>query len=254
VPDRPHAPTSRRRLDLHLSEYAKPARTLVAMPERDWYAWHDQYDVPDSALAGRLRFVRERVRDALDNAPPGPLRVVSLCAGQGRDVIDVLATHPRRRDTRARLVELDPRNATVAAEAARGAGLDQVEIVLGDAALTDLIADLVPVDLLLLCGIFGNITDADIENTIAHCDRLCKSGGIVLWTRHRRSPDRVPKVCRWFAGHGFDLRWLSPAQEDSAVGAHRFTGEPRPLAPGTRLFTFVGRHVLAAREEAGGRG
>jgi hypothetical protein len=33
--------------------------------------------------------------------------VISLCAGQGRDLLGVLADHPRREDVRARLVELD---------------------------------------------------------------------------------------------------------------------------------------------------
>ncbi|MEU6202456.1 hypothetical protein ABZ814_02540 [Micromonospora musae] len=74
---------------------------------RDWYAWHDDYDRPGSALARRLTEVRRHLRDALDRAPTGPLRAVSLCAGQGRDLIPVLATHPRRDDVTARLVELN---------------------------------------------------------------------------------------------------------------------------------------------------
>ena len=46
------------------------------------------------------------IKQALDEAPAGPLRVISLCAGQGRDLIEVLAEHPRRGDVRARLVEV----------------------------------------------------------------------------------------------------------------------------------------------------
>ena len=57
---------------------------------KDWYAWHSDYDQPESALARRLAEVRQRVADALDVAPPGPLRALSLCAGQGRDLIPVL--------------------------------------------------------------------------------------------------------------------------------------------------------------------
>ncbi|MFF7882050.1 hypothetical protein ACH40F_42325 [Streptomyces sp. NPDC020794] len=50
----------------------------------DWHTWHDAYDTPNSYLGRRLALVQERVRLALDEAPPGPLTAVSVCAGQGR--------------------------------------------------------------------------------------------------------------------------------------------------------------------------
>jgi predicted RNA methylase len=101
---------------------------------RDWYTWHTGYDASDSALARRLAAVQQRITATLDLAGPGPLRVISLCAGQGRDLLDVLAVHPRRHDVTARLVELDPRNAALAGRAAEAAGLDSVEVRVGDAA------------------------------------------------------------------------------------------------------------------------
>lgn len=94
----------------------------------DWHRWHDEYDRPGSALTRRLRAVQLQIRAVLDGARPGPLRVISLCAGQGRDLLGVLADHPRRDDVRARLVELDPRIAEVAQTRVRAAGLDRVEI------------------------------------------------------------------------------------------------------------------------------
>jgi hypothetical protein len=75
----------------------------------DWHGWHDDYDRPGSSLARRLDAVQARVSVALDSAPPGPLRAISLCAGQGRDLLEVLAGQPRRDDVRALLVELDQR-------------------------------------------------------------------------------------------------------------------------------------------------
>jgi hypothetical protein len=42
--------------------------------DRDWYAWHALYDDPDSGLSRRLSWVRDRIRVALDEAPPGPVR------------------------------------------------------------------------------------------------------------------------------------------------------------------------------------
>ncbi|GGX01043.1 class I SAM-dependent methyltransferase [Streptomyces lomondensis] len=214
----------------------------------DWNAWHDEYEVADSWMARRLRTVRSRIRAALDRAPAGPLKVISLCAGDGRDLLHVLSDHPRRHDVRARLVELDPRNTAAASETARLAGLEGVEVVTGDASLIDQYRDMAPADLVLICGVFGNITDGDIEHTISVCDQLCTTGGTVVWTRNRAAPDRVPMICDRFAEQGFAQEWLSEPGVGYGVGVHRFTGTPRPLRPGTRLFEFVGYDVLRRRE------
>ena len=216
----------------------------------DWIAWHDKYDVADSWMARRLRTVREQTRLALDGAPAGRLKVISLCAGDGRDLLHVLADHPRRHDVRARLVELDPRNTAAASETARRACLDQVEVVTGDASLIDQYQGLAPADLVLVCGVFGNITDADIERTIGACAQLCKTGGTIIWTRHRAEPDRVPRICEWFDGQGFELQWLSEPDAGYGVGVHRYAGAPQPLRVGTRMFEFVGYDVLRQNEAA----
>lgn len=217
----------------------------------DWHSWHDDYDRPDSALAHRLRAVQTLIRQALDDAPAGPLRVVSLCAGQGRDLLEVLTDHPRRDDVRARLVELDPRNAEIAAETVDRYGLTGVEVVTGDAALIDRYQDLVPADIVVACGIFGNITDADIERTIGFLPQLTRTGGTVLWTRGRTVPDRVPLILNWFDELGFDLVWVSQPDVSYGVGAHRFAGSPEPLTPGAQIFTFVGSDVIRAADRAG---
>jgi hypothetical protein len=191
-------------------------------------------------LRRRLVAVQERIRQVLDQAGPGVVRVVSACAGQGADLLGTLVDHPRRADVVARLVELDPRNARKAADTARSAGLDGIEVVVDDAALIDRYADLVPADLVLLCGVFGNITDDDVRRTVGHCAELCAPGGTVVWTRHRREPDLVPTICDWFADEDFELTWLSGPEEGFGVGAHRFTGTSRPLDRSARMFTFVG--------------
>ncbi|MCI3132076.1 class I SAM-dependent methyltransferase family protein [Phenylobacterium aquaticum] len=217
----------------------------------DWQVWQDAYDNPDSALARRLRAVQARIRDALDDAPPGPLRVVSLCAGQGRDLLEVLAEHPRRADVRARLVELDERNADCARETIRAFGLHQVEMVTGDASLTDHYQGMTPADLVLVCGLFGNITDPDIERVIDTCPQLCATGGIVVWTRHRKPPDRVPLICDRFERRGFELQWLSDPDAGFGLGAHRFAGTPEPLVAGQHMFRFVGYDRLRVGEAQG---
>jgi Putative methyltransferase len=217
----------------------------------DWHAWHGAYDSPDSPLAVRLHTVQRQVSLILDEAPPGPVRVISACAGQGRDLIGALDAHPRRADVTARLVELDPRNTAEARRAAAALGLSGVTAVTGDAALTDAYAGLAPADLVLLCGLFGNITLADIERVTDYCTRLCAENGTVIWTRNRHRPDVFPQVCEWFEQRGFTRVWVNDPDRAQGVGVHRFAGRPGELPSGERMFTFVGYDVLRDARHGG---
>ncbi len=222
--------------------------TMTTVAEQDdWHAWHDRYSDPSTSLARRLGLVRERIKAALDDAPPGPLRAISICAGQGLDLLGVLAEHPRRRDVTARLVELDPRNARAARRMAAGAGLADVEVITGDAALTSQYVGMVPADLVIACGLFGNVSNADIEAITGYCTQLCATGGTVVWTRGRWNPDLSPQVCAWFEERGFERVWVNEGAADPAfphcVGAHRFTGSPARLNENAVMFTFVGHDI-----------
>lgn len=218
----------------------------------DWVDWHADYDVPGSKLAHRLRLVQERIRAALDEMPAGPRTAVSLCAGQGRDLIGVLAGHPRGRDVHARLVERDPRNAAAARAAARAAGLDAVEVVEGDAGLAGHYAGRAPADLVVACGVFGNLTDDDVRATVDACRWLCARGGTVVWTLHRGEPDRVPATQDRFARNGFRMLYETPPELGFSVGAHRHERDPVQPPAGERIFTFVGAATVRAwRSRAG---
>lgn len=208
---------------------------------KNWVEWHDLYDDPASSLHRRLALVQRRIRDALDTAAPGPVRVISMCAGQGRDLLGVLAGHPRRADVIATLVELNPRNVELARETA--AGLN-VTVIAADAGLSTSYAHAAPADLVLACGVFGNVTDDDIRHTVSWLPRLCRPGATVIWTRHRRPPDLTLEIRRWLAGIGFtEIAFDGVDDSTLGVGAHRFTGEPRPFEPGVRLFEFVPEKV-----------
>jgi len=207
--------------------------------QRDWAEWHRDYDDPGSLLSRRGERVQGHLRAELERAPAGDIRLISLCAGQGRDVIGVLTGHPRRDDVRARLVELDERNVAVARQAAQAAGLDGVEVRQADAGITDAYGGAVPAQIVVACGVFGNITGRDIQATVAALPSLCAPGALVLWTRHRRPPDLTPAIRSWFGGAGFGEEAFDISQDGfMSVGAHRLTGEPAALRPGHRLFTF----------------
>jgi hypothetical protein len=207
---------------------------------RDWVAWHRDYEDPASSLSARLRRVRYHLAQAIDRAPAGPVRLVSLCAGQGHDVIGVLPGHPRRDDVRAVLVEANAANAAVARRAAADAGLAQVDVRQADASLVTSFADALPADVLLLCGIFGNLSDLDIQRTVEAAPALCGLGATVIWTRHRRPPDLTPRLRGWFAASGFEEIAFDAPNTDTmtGVGVNRLRGAVSAPMPDGPLFTF----------------
>ena len=204
----------------------------------DWVGWHAPYDDPSSPLSARLHAVRGEVAAALDRAPAGPLRLLSLCAGQGRDVLPLLREHPRGPDVRARLVEADADNVM----AARAQAGSEVDVVHGDAGTTDACAGTVPADVLLLCGIFGNVEDADVRRTLHALPTLLAPGGTVLWTRSRHAPDLTPAMRTWQAEAGVEeVAFVTEPGYGWSVGAGVLRGPARPLVPGQQLFTFTRR-------------
>ena len=208
---------------------------------KDWVAWHAAYEDPSSFLSVRLRKVQQRLSEAIGAAPAGPVRLVSLCAGQGRDVMGVLPGHPRRDDVHAVLVESDPRNAEAARLGAVAAGLGQVEVREADAGAVTSFADALPADVLLLCGIFGNISDEDIRFTTEAASVMCRPGGTVIWTRHRRTPDLTPQIRAWFAASGFDELAFDALDTDDrlmGMGANRLRSAATAGLPDRPLFTF----------------
>lgn len=210
------------------------------MSSTHWQSWHEPYDQPNSYLARRLAVVQRNIKDVLDAAPPGPVRVVSMCAGQGRDLLEVLADHPRRADVVGRLVELDEGNAGVARASAEAAGLDSIEVVRGDASLTDAYVGAVPAELVLVCGVFGNVVDGDIRRTVLSLPQFCTEGATVIWTRHRRPPDLTPTVRGWFVEADFEeLAFDAPDDALFSIGCNRLVGKPVALVPGQQLFEFV---------------
>ena len=208
------------------------------MTSTDWLEWHDAYLRPGSGLDQRLAAVRAQISRHLDESAPKPVRVISACAGDGRDLLGVLAERPDADRVTGLLVEYDARLAAAASEAA-GALAARIDVRQADAAQSDVFVEAAPADLVLLCGIFGNISDDDVRRTIQAAPQLCAPGAEVVWTRHRKDPDLTPSIREWFADAGFDeVAFISPDTDVWSVGVHRFVGTPAELRPSEHWFTF----------------
>ena len=204
-----------------------------------WQQWHDDYADPNSDLSRRLAVVVVRLRELVDAAPAGPIRLLSLCAGQGHDVIGALADHPRRDDVVGLLVEFDPGNVENAQAGLAAAGITGLSVREADAGDTSSFADAVPADIVLLCGIFGNVPMDDIERTALRASSLCASDATLMWTRHRKAPDATPAIRQWFVESGFEeLSFDAPTDALFSVCVNRLARPPEPFEPGDHLFTF----------------
>lgn len=209
----------------------------------DWVEWHTAYDNPSSSLSRRLNVVRQRLEGVLvlvDRASPS---ILSLCAGNGGDVIPVLATNRSRWSASALLIELDPALAASARAAAGESGLGCVDVRCGDAADPSMFVDAAPVDVLLLCGIFGNIRHESFPTVVGAIPLLVRQHGYVIWTRgaaRPSEPDRRPEVRRWFRDAGLPEVAFDGEPEVYGVGLNEVTapasGDIRLMAP---LFEFV---------------
>ena len=205
----------------------------------DWPAWHEAYDDERSALSRRLRVVQRHIVRWMDERPDAPLTAVSLCAGQGHDLRGALAGRSDAHRIRATLLEYDERNADAARAAFAAAGLRNVAVRQVDAGEPGSYVGAVPADLVLMAGVFGNISDTDVRGTIAALPQLCAPDATVIWTRSRREPDLTPRIRRWLDAAAFaELAFHAPPDVMFSVGVHRFTGTPQPLAARGSLFRF----------------
>lgn len=208
------------------------------MGNTDWSQWHEAYARPDSGLGDRLAVVRAQIDRHLDSTAPNPVRVVSACAGDGRDLLGVLSERPDADRVTALLVEYDQGLVTRAVDLALQLP-SEIEVRQADAAQSNVYQHSVPADLVLLCGIFGNVSDADVQATIEVSPQLCAPGAEVIWTRHRSDPDLTPSIRGWFAAAGFEeVAFIAPESGYWSVGVHRLVAEPRPLVSDAHWFTF----------------
>lgn len=164
-----------------------------------------------------------------------------MCSGDGRDLLGVLASRGSGSGrVVGRLIELDAGLCAEARRTIERASISGIDVVCADAGNTSAYLGAVPADLVLACGVFGNISDADIERTVHAMPMLCAEGATVIWTRHRSPPDLTPAIRRWFREAGFENVAFETVPDSAAsVGVERFRGRPRPLVADDHLFEFV---------------
>ena len=207
----------------------------------EWNDWHDAYQDTTSELAGRMMAVRQHVAAIVADAPAGPVTVLSICGGQGRELIGALEDHPRKTDVRGRLVELDGDNTAFAARWSAEVGLTGLEIVTGDASLSAAYEGLAPIDLVVISGVFGHLSNDDRLHLIDFTRQLCHAGTGVVWTSHQSHDGPAEWLRRAFREREFEeLEHAVVPGDDFQLTVTRsvYTGTQQPFDPHEKIFTF----------------
>jgi hypothetical protein len=210
----------------------------------DWTHWYKHYDATPRIQA-RLRVVRRQIIDFVNECPAGPITIVSVCSGDGRDLVGALADHPRRNDVVAWLLDTHAETLDRGKGAATAAGLErQFHFLLADAARADSYRDIVPVDLVLISGVLGHLRPDGVSGLLGALPMLCKAGGCVILNRGMLFNDgrrQVPAIRELLRNTGFVERDYEVTSADGfACLWARFTGPAQPLDTKRVLFEFVG--------------
>ena len=208
---------------------------------RDYLHWHDAYEQPGSPLHRRLQIVIRLIRRAFDDLPPGPIRVVSLCAGQGADLLGAADGHPQRaHDLTGRMVELNRqrRACAVADRRARGSSACRSSKATRPRR-TPMRVRCRPTSCWPAAS-SATSASRDIERTIRFLPALCAPGAWVVWTRHPRDEELFERLQRWLVEVGLQPIEVVVADDTTfGVGANRLAVDPPPFRAGEHLFTFL---------------
>lgn len=209
-------------------------------PAIDWKGWHAIYDRP-SGVNSRLLAVQKAIRECLALLPAGPVSLLSIFAGDGRDLVPVVAESVRRNEVRCLFIENDEALVRAGRQRVKAHALsDRMEFRCADATSAESYIGSVPVHFVLAAGVFGNLLPEDIVPCVKALTGMLKTGGFLVWTRSRHAGDGesgIAKIQAALQDQGFVER-NSGGSAKFLVASHQFLGNTTQLVD-RRLFTFT---------------
>jgi hypothetical protein len=189
----------------------------------------------------RLAAVQEHLSERLDAAPAGPVRIISICAGDGRDLLGVLEAHHRRNDVTAWLIEQSSQSVIAGSARLTSLGLDSaVRFLHADATLYATYQAIAPADIVLLCGVWGHVPVHERTRVIRALACVCKSGGTVIWSRSvAKGLGQLDQIQSLFRAPSWERIGLTLTPDKSwAVATHRHCGRVVDPPPDGQIFHF----------------
>jgi len=205
-----------------------------------WKEW-PQWAYKQPAYLHRLAGVQQHLAAALDAAAGGTIRVLSICSGDGRDVLGTVQSHTRRGDVRAWLVEQSADSVAAGARHAQQLGLDRnVHFLNTDATVFEAYQKIAPANIILVCGVWGHVPALERKAVVDALARLCEPGGAVIWTRRvSKGMHRLEQIQSHFNQPAWQQQSLTfTADQAWAIVTHRYCGPRLKLPASGQLFHF----------------
>jgi hypothetical protein len=205
------------------------------LKEQSLEFWHDNYEDKTSTPYKRTLIVKKLIVDYLINK--NNITILSICAGQGRDVLTSLNA-----DTYAYLIDIDKKCIDYAQSYVNNNNIHNVSIIKADASLISTYVDnnIPKADLILICGVFGHLSLEDISITAQSLKQLIKTGGSVIWTRHKFDNDITKEVREAFELAGYkEETFISPKEEPFSIGMHKLIENAIEPIYDLKMFDYI---------------
>jgi hypothetical protein len=209
---------------------------------RGWSGWPDEA-YKREGFQQRLSFVHDHLTECLNTAPRGAVRILSICSGDGRDVLGVLESHRRATEVTASLVELDSQSVAAGESRAKESGLESaVRFLNTDATVFETYQAIAPADIVLVCGVWGHVPADERGQLVRAIECFCKRDGRVIWTRGvEKGRHRLEEI----AAHFPDANWKKVRESIGpkwGVMTHQYCGPQRAIPATGQIFNFT-RHA-----------
>jgi Putative methyltransferase len=219
----------------------RSGRWLRRLRSREWSGWPEEA-YQRERYQQRLSAVHEHLTECLNLAPQGGVRSISVCSGDGRDVLGVLEFHRRAADVAAFLVELDSHSVAAGESRVKRAGLESIVSFLNtDATIYDTYQGIAPADIILVCGVWGHVPPEERAELVTALECFCKPGGRVIWTRGvSKGTHRLEAIEAHFSGANWRKTRVSiTPNEEWGVVTHQYCGLPKEIPATGRIFHFT---------------
>lgn len=154
-----------------------------------WTEWHENaYNNTNSLAYQRTEIVKNLINKYLYEINKNVV-IVSIGAGQGRDILSVLKERKDNNRIFTYLIDTDMECLDYAKNYAEKNNIINVNVVNIDGSLTENYKDIPKADLIIFCGMMNQKNTEEVKSLANNMKFLCNEDAQIIWSRHGYDED-----------------------------------------------------------------